>query len=111
MKILFQVADPEGAQVACEESRWQEHVLRNRPFMEKYQDFVKKTIQDPDFINLDKDFPNRQLYYKYKRKEKDKKVYMKVVVQTGTNPYFVVTAFLANIRKGDPLKWQKGTKP
>lgn len=43
-------------------------------------------------------------------KEKDKKIYMKVVVQTGTDPYYVVTAFLANIRKGDSLKWEKEAK-
>ncbi len=35
---------------------------------------------------------------------------MKVVVQTGTDPYYVVTAFLANIRKGDSLKWEKEAK-
>lgn len=96
------MAGPEGEQVACTEERWQNHILR-KPFMQKYLDYVKKTLKDPDCIYLDKDFPDRQQYYKYKRKEKDKKIYMKVVAQTGTDPYYVVTAFLANVRKGDSL--------
>ncbi|MDP2692656.1 MAG: hypothetical protein Q8O88_03400 [bacterium] len=67
---------------------------------------VKQTINNPDFIYSDFDYPkSREVYYKFEFKINGKNVYTKVVIDITKIPLLVVSVF-----RPDYIKEQNKTK-
>ena len=88
---------------------WYDHVLRNHAELIDHLAAVERTIRRPQRVNLDKDYDDREIFYRrgvlpvpYDRD------YLKVVVEFGNDPRYgrVVTAFLTEtIKAGEPMRW------
>jgi len=105
MPSVFEVTDPRGCKVTCPETAWQ-HILSGRPWMASWLDDIKTAIEKPDMgIYQDVDFSDREVYYRFRLKGKDR--YLKVVVtMVSTNQGEVVTAFPTYTPKaGEKLIW------
>jgi len=105
MATLFEVVDPRGYTVICTSESWEGHILRARPWMEKYFDELKRAIEEPRMgIYRDADRDTRYCYYGF---HQGKERYMKVVVEFRQNtPGYVITAYPANSGKvGEQLVW------
>jgi hypothetical protein len=107
MGEVFKVKDPRAYTVSCTEDCWNYHILAKRPWMAGWEDQVIAAISNPDplFIFQDRDFPDRNIYY---RRQSGRPRYLKVVVhfegETGT----VITAHPTDSPKpGEVWIWPK----
>lgn len=103
---LFRVLDPQGIEVYCEVGQWNEHVLRNRPFMAGWENEVENVIQRPNAIFQDATFSNRRCYYRLRRNGRS---YLKVVTEeVGGGRHQLITAFPADgPKQGESLLWME----
>lgn len=106
MSNVFETSDPRGREVVCTEECWNDHILSSHPWMKEREEEVKAAVENPSIgIYGDADFPDRQIYYYL---QKEKKRYLKVVVQftTEDEPGNVITAFTTDSpKKGEKLIW------
>lgn len=105
MPVLFEVTDPRGKKVICSEENWIDHVLYNHPNMEGSEADVAATIEAPSYsmIYQDKNYPERNLYYRKQPKE----YYIKAIVEfTEKQSGKLITAFITDSPKpGEALIW------
>lgn len=109
MSNLFETTDPRSQQVICTENTWNNHILRNRPWMVGWEEDIRRTIEEPSIgIYQDADFEDRNIYY---RLHKGKDRYIKVVVAFDENGLGeVITAFSTDTPKsGEKLIWPELT--
>lgn len=106
MANIFEAEDLRGKKIICTEDCWNNHILRNRPFMNGWEDDVKEAIQDPTLgcIYQDAEREDRCIYYRLNRRNNS---YIKVVVNFDSNGLGnVITAFPTSAPKsGEKLIW------
>jgi hypothetical protein len=92
MANIFAVNDPRGCLIICTETRWNNHILIERPWMAGWEKDVSRAVQDPIMICEDSDFENRIVYYYMPAPTKTR--YLKVVVHLlNSSNGEVITAF------------------
>lgn len=105
MPLLFEVTDPRGKKITCTEEAW-DHVLDGHPEMEGAEVDVQNAICAPSYsmIYQDKDYPERNIYYRKQLKD----YYIKVIVKfMNDDPGAMITAFIADSPKsGEALIWK-----
>lgn len=109
MTVLFETTDPRGKKVICTDEIWLIHVLDGHPEMEGLQDEVRKTIQSPIYgmIYQDRDYPERNIYYR----QKSKFIYIKVVIEFLKDDGILITAYLTDsVKPGEKLLWTPVSK-
>ena len=77
---------------------WEEHIVTKHPEMKDELSLVKKTIEEPDRIYLDKDFPEDTKNYFFEHKKESLSTYgsnIKVVVNT-ENFHMITTAYITD---------------
>ncbi len=63
--------------------------LREEGFIER----VRQAIEKPDFVYQDLANYSRHVYYRYEYTANGRDRYVKVVIETSQEPYFVITAY------------------
>ena len=86
--------DPDGRAVVFDAGSYL-HVARRRPALLEHLDAVLATIANPDFRALDP-IPGRERYY---RQHLDASRWLRVVVDFGSEPAWVVTV---TVQDSDP---------
>lgn len=102
----FSADDPRGRLIICTEKIWSTHIEKSHSDLVSYESETIETVSNPDYINSDVFFPNREVYY---LKFVEKRKYLKVVVQFISSKIGeVVTAFFVDgIKSGEKLIWSK----
>jgi hypothetical protein len=104
MPTLFEVIDPRGKKVICTDEIWYWHVVDGHSEMEDQIEQVKAAIQEPllGMIFQDRDYPERNIYYK----RHSKFIYIKVVVEFLKNGGTLITAYMTDaLKPGESLLW------
>ena len=107
MSLLFEVKDPRGMTVFCEEEQYYNHICGNHAEMEGCEEDIKLAIQEPEngFIYQDQKRPDRYIYYKL---DGSRRFYTKVVVEFQSDTGRVITAFRPDrtkLKSGEMLIW------
>lgn len=93
------------------ERRWRAEICRDHPALEGELEAVIATVEEPDIICEDADFPERDCYYRRGAIARYPRFWLKVVVEPpNINPEdgFVITAFIVdNIEGTERVRWQK----
>jgi hypothetical protein len=93
--IIFEVVDPRGYKVVCDDDRWKWHVVDRHRNMEGEEEAVQLTIEKPSLpLFQDKDYPNRVVYYRLTNRKTPR--YMKVVVEFNEQSGELVTALFVD---------------
>lgn len=102
--LLFEVIDPRKKTIQCTREQWEKHVIQNKPFMGRYLEEIKQTLQNPDFISQDVHHEKRQCYYARKISTR---FYVKVVVNLESEKEGrLITAYLADSgKRGEKIIW------
>jgi len=99
------VTDFQGRTIRLTEERWQH--ISEHPEMTGMRDAVETTLRSPEVVVQSLIGERTQLYYRYYHRTMVGGKYVCVVVVTGRDDAFVVTAYLTDrIKKGDIL-WRK----
>ncbi len=109
MPVIFETIDPRGKKVICTEEVWLIHVLDGHPEMEGLEDEVRRAIQEPLYMMIyeDKDYPERNIYYR----QRNKHTYIKVVVEFLKDDGVLITAYLTDsVKPGEKLLWTPVSK-
>jgi|WetSurMetagenome_2_1015567.scaffolds.fasta_scaffold1112503_1 hypothetical protein len=92
-KYIFKCVDARGIQIKCLYEDWQ-YLLKHQE-MRDNQKIVQEIIQNPDYINRDKDFKNRENYYKVVTLSRNRITLVKVIVEL-KKPLFRKSGYLYN---------------
>ncbi len=91
---MFETTDPLGRKVKLETKTWNIHIVPSHNELYKQDALVKKTIEDPKFILVDKDSQSRQNYFDLCNIPKDNSLsILKVVVDFTNSTGDVMTAY------------------
>ena len=108
MATHFACTDCFGFHVVCDVTAWFGHILVNRPAMAGYEQEVIRALTDPIEVYIDRDHPDRRLFYAITNKAPTALGlgYIVAVVQYQSRRNrvraFVNTAFTSQrIRRGD----------
>ena len=104
MTEVFVATDPRGKKVTCTEEVWMAHVLEGHPEMEGLEGEVSQAIQSPLYMMIfqDRDYPERNIYYR----KKSRFTYIKVVVEFLKDNGVLITAYLTDsVKPGEKLLW------
>ncbi|MEX0920219.1 MAG: PBECR2 nuclease fold domain-containing protein [Candidatus Pacearchaeota archaeon] len=95
---IFEIKDKTGREIYLTKERWR-HVtspISPHAYMTNYIEYIKETLTNPYKIISDMDNPNKAYYFRY---HKDKKEYLKIVVNYLNGRGFIITSyFVRNIR-------------
>ena len=92
---IFEVVDKTGRKIRLTKRQYS-HLLKKHPYMNKYMEEIKETIQNPDkitFSNVDKDV--RYYYKDFKSKDMYKR-YLLVSVKYLNGEGYIITSFFTN---------------
>jgi hypothetical protein len=107
----FACVDIRGKKVICLYEDWQ-YILHHQE-MRGNQDIARDVVQSPDFINRDKDFKNRENYYKLVTLSRNRITLVKVVVEFNHTMFksrigYLYNAFACGVEKqGEVRIWTK----
>lgn len=87
MSVRRRVVDPDNRTVVLTNQAWEDHIVRFKPEMAKYEDHVMETITHPD-ERADDEKPGRERFYREGRTH-----WLRVVVAYEGQEGEVVTAF------------------
>ena len=101
--------DPMGREIVLMDDVWHGKILIKRPELHSALDVVERTLTDPELICDDKDFDDREVFYRrdllpppYGRK------LLKVVVRFATDAGEVITVFPAfNVNPDERCRWPR----
>lgn len=94
MGDLFQVVDPRGITITCNEGYWDAHIVSSKPIMQGNEQAVQSTLAAPDVIYGSGEYPERDVYFKQNSGATySSKLFTKVIVEINGNSGEVVTAF------------------
>lgn len=88
---LFEIIDKPGRKIRLTKKQWL-HILRRRPYMEKYIEEIKETLKIPDKII--KSPYNKAYYYKNYKYLKKLNNFVLVIVKFLNGEGFIITAYL-----------------
>lgn len=93
MNNVFEVKDKTGREIYLSRERWK-HItspISPHAYMTNYFEDIKETLIKPDKITSDEDNSGKAYYFKY---YKDKKQYLKIIVNYLNGKGFVITSYL-----------------
>lgn len=116
MAEILRCTDQWGRTITLAQARWQGHILVNHPEMAGQEAIVQQTLTDPICVNHDKDFPDRENFYRpFVFRPPRTLAYMKVCVEFRNRAFGqgargeVVTAYpTTSIKQGEARKWSQG---
>jgi hypothetical protein len=114
MEGEFRCSDRDGIVIRCDAKCWKEHILDEHPEMDKCEEYVKGTIENPLKVCKDKYHPNNKILYASPNMPTPISYpYLRVVVKYHKNLLgkvkgYVKSAFpCVSIRKGDEILWEQ----
>jgi len=88
------------------------HIIENHPELEGYTATIKETVEDPDYICKDKNFPDKHNYYK-KHNDQELEPYggemMKVNVARGAGGRISTAFIVARVHPDDIVFYPMST--
>ena len=116
MTELLRCNDYFGRLVVLTESRWNEHILIDHAEMASLQGVIEDTLVDPDLVNYDRDFADREVFYKLEAGGTSGNRHIKVCVEyrrrsPSSKPEGrIITAYITrNVKRGEATKWRRET--
>ena len=91
MNYIFEVTDKTGRKIRLTKRQWK-HIMRRHPYMEKYLEEIKATIQIPDKIT-ERPY-NKCYYYKNYKHFKPPNRFILVIVRYLNGEGFVISTYL-----------------
>ena len=88
---VFEINDKSGRKIRLTKKQWR-HLAKKHPYMEKYLDEIKETLQFPDKI-INRLF-NKGYYYKGYKYLKQPNRFVLVVVKYLNGNGFIITSYL-----------------
>lgn len=111
MTILLTCIDQWKREITLSADCWHNHVLRNHIIMDPYLNRVKKAVEDPSRVMLDRTSTYREAFYRDKLVP-NSRMLVKVCVEfdppdaNGIVRGQIVTTYLTNrIKAGESKKW------
>jgi hypothetical protein len=109
--MFYECRDPEGRLVLLSERLWRAEICRDHPAVYGEMEAVIATVEEPDIICEDADYPERDCYYRRGVIGRYPNFWLKVVVapsDADSDDGFVITAFIVDGIKGtERVRWQK----
>ena len=93
MNVIFEIIDKSGRKINLSEERWK-HIIKRHPYMGKYFEEIKKTLEIPDKIISD-DY-RKEYYYKGYKHLKSPNNFILVIVKYLNGDGFVITSYLTD---------------
>ncbi|NCN99316.1 hypothetical protein COU62_02200 [Candidatus Pacearchaeota archaeon CG10_big_fil_rev_8_21_14_0_10_35_219] len=98
MRIIFEVRDKNGKLIRLT-TKQHLHIMKKHPYMHKYLEEVKETLQKPDKITSFSLNPDIYYFYKgYKHLEKSNKFVLVIAKYLNGEGYIISTYLEKNIR-------------
>ena len=88
---VFEVVDKYGRKIRLTKKQWR-HLTKKHPYMEKYLDEIKETLQFPDKV-INRIF-NKGYYYKSYKYLKQPNRFVFVIVKYLNGEGFIITSYL-----------------
>ncbi len=115
MAEALRCTDQWGRTIALAQDQWRDHILAAHPEMTGRAAVVRQTLTNPICVNQDKDFPDRENFYRpFVIRPPRTLAYLKVCVEFRNRPFGraprgeVVTAYpTTTIKQGEPRKWSQ----
>lgn len=102
---MIDCVDVLGRQVTMTENRWLSHILWQRSWMDGWESAVELVVTEPDRIHFDKDFPERECYYRRGTPFNPQRDFKVVVEFDSDGNGTIITAYPA--RKASPGELHK----
>jgi hypothetical protein len=101
--------DPWGREIVLLDAHWYGKILIDHPELADALDAVEQTLTDPELVNYDKAYENREVYY---RRTSLPAPYgwslVKVIVEFAGDEGEVITAFVAyNVNPDERFRWAR----
>jgi len=98
MKIIFETIDKNGKKIKLT-TKQHSHIMKKHPYMHKYLEEIKETLQKPDKITSFSLNPDVHYFYKgYKHLEKSNKFVLVIAKYLNGEGYIISTYLEKNIR-------------
>lgn len=115
MAEILRCRDRRGRTIVLTYERWTGHILPEHAELSGNLDSVRQVLEDPYCVMLDRDFPNRENFYRpFTLPRPFDRTYLKVCVEFGTSQGtsgvhgHVVTAYSTlTIKSGENQKWSR----
>ena len=93
MNVIFEIVDKNGKKIRLTDKQ-HSHMMDEHPYMHKYMEEIKETLQKPDKITSYSFDENLRYFYKgYKHLEKPNK-YVLVVAKYLNGEGYIISAYL-----------------
>lgn len=113
MGDVLRCIDRFGRVVVLTNQRWHQHILIDHAEMRELLSAVEQCIEDPDQVNLDADFAERESFYRFSvagsRGDRHVKVCIEYSGIDGSSAAdgYVVTAYVTRaVKDGEAEKWR-----
>ena len=109
--FAHEFCDPEGRLVVLHDRLWHAEIQRDHPILRGHLEAVRETVESPDVICEDADFPERDCYYRQGAVQRYPRYWLKVVVEPSRDDPdsgHLLTAFIVDAIKGtETERWRK----
>lgn len=106
MQNVIECTDVFGRQIILPTLIWENHVLSSREWMKGWAGIIRKTLEEPTLVNIDRQFGNRECFYAKGTPYNPQRLFKVVVEFDPESVGTVVTAYPSrNIPKGERPKW------
>ena len=98
--IYFIVKTPQGISIRTTKKYWKSVIIPKHPSIERFEDQVEKTLQDPDQLRRSKQDKRVHLYYR-----SIGKLWICIVVDhINTEEGYIITAYITDrIKEGEQI--------
>lgn len=112
-RSTYEMYDPEGRLIVLNDRLWHSEIQRDHPVLTGQFDAVQSTIESPDVICEDADYPERDCYYQQGAIPQYPRYWLKIVVAPAREvpeAGHILTAFIVDAIKGsETVRWRKKT--
>lgn len=107
MVELLRCQDRWGRRIVLDTDQWNDHIIPRHSQLTEQVDAIRATIESADFVTRDRDDPDRDQFYRQGILAPPlHRTYLKVCVDFGREPAYIVTAFpVKHVHAKELIRW------
>ena len=106
MDEVFRVTDRWARVIVLTQQQWQSHVLTRHPDLHGLETVVADTLTDPTFVNFDRTYANREVFYRpFPLPHPSGRLLVRVVVRFGPIGEVITTHLIPKPHRKEQRKW------
>jgi hypothetical protein len=106
MDEVFRVTDRWGRVIVLTQLQWSPHVLVRHPDLGGMATVVADALTDPAFVNYDRRYPDRELFYRpYPLTHPSGRLFVRVIVRFGAIGEVITAHLIPKPHRKERRKW------